>query len=142
MLGLELLLPEITGNDVAPTWKRVTLHFQLVHLSVRPWNHNIHLTTHRMSKTVAIYGATAFSAGPTIEYLVQHPEAAQYSLILSGRNREKLEKVKSNLAPDADVVVLQLDDAAGVKSLAERADVIINVAGMFSLVLTIMWDAG
>lgn len=84
-----------------------------------------------MSKTVAIYGATAFSAGPAIEYLLNHPDASQYDLILAGRNRDKLAKVKSSLCKGKDVetVVLELSDEAGVKSLVDKADVVINFAG-------------
>lgn len=83
-----------------------------------------------MPKTVTIYGATAFSAGPTIGYLANHPESAEFDLILAGRNRQKLDKVQSGLDKKADVVAVQLDDEEGVKSLVERSDVIINFAGM------------
>jgi len=85
-----------------------------------------------MSKTVAIYGATAFSAGPAIEYLVNHPDASQFNLILAGRNQDKLAKVHSKLCKGQDVetVALELSDEAGVKDLVDKADVVMNFAGM------------
>ena len=83
-----------------------------------------------MSKTVAVYGATAFSAGPTIEYLLNHPDSADFKLVLAGRNRQKLEKLKSSLSQDVEIAALGLDDHEAVKNFVERADVIINLAGM------------
>ena len=84
---------------------------------------------HKMSKTVAIYGATAFTAGPVIEYLDNHPDSGQFKLILSGRNLEKLDKIQAKLSKKVEIVGLELSDEAGVKSLVNRSDVIINVAG-------------
>jgi short subunit dehydrogenase-like uncharacterized protein len=81
-------------------------------------------------KTVTVYGATAFSAGPCIEYLVDHPESDQFKLILSGRNQEKLDKIQARLSKRVEIVALELSDEEGVKELVERSDVIINVAGM------------
>jgi short subunit dehydrogenase-like uncharacterized protein len=83
-----------------------------------------------MPKTVAIYGATAFSAGPTIEYLLNHPESADFKVVLAGRNRQKLEKLESSLSQKLDIAVLALDDSEAVKSFVDSADVIINLAGM------------
>lgn len=85
-----------------------------------------------MSKTVAIYGATAFSAGPTIEYLLNHPDSADFKLVLAGRNRQKLDKLKTSLSQDVDVAVLGLDDQEAVKGFVQTADVIINFAGKSS----------
>lgn len=82
-----------------------------------------------MTKTVAVYGATAFSAGPAIEYLLDHPESADFELLLASRNGEKLDKVNSGFSRQSETVVLQLNDEEGVKKFAERADVIINFAG-------------
>lgn len=85
-----------------------------------------------MSKTVAIYGATAFSAGPAIEYLVNHPDTSQFNLILAGRNRDKLANVHSKLCKGKEVetVALELSDEQGVKDLVDKADVVMNFAGM------------
>lgn len=93
-----------------------------------------------MSKTVAVYGATAFSAGPTIEYLLNHPDSSDFKLVLAGRNRQKLDKLKSSLSQNVEIAVLGLDDQEAVKSFAESADVIINLAGM-SCRTTYMYDA-
>jgi len=84
---------------------------------------------YKMSKTVAIYGATAFTAGPVIEYLDNHPDSGQFKLILSGRNLEKLNKIQAKLSKKVEIVGLELSDESGVKSLVDRSDVIINVAG-------------
>ena len=89
-------------------------------------------TTLTEMKTVTVYGATAFSAGPCIEYLVDHPESSQFKLILSGRNQEKLDKIQARLSKKVEIVALELSDEEGVKELVERSDVIINVAGMLS----------
>jgi short subunit dehydrogenase-like uncharacterized protein len=82
-----------------------------------------------MSKTVTVYGATAFTAAPVIEYLIEHPEASEFTLILSGRNKEKLQKIKNKISKDVEIVALELSDEKGLKELVERSDVIINLAG-------------
>jgi short subunit dehydrogenase-like uncharacterized protein len=84
---------------------------------------------YEMSKTVTIYGATAFTAGPVIEYLDNHPDASQFKLILSGRNLEKLDRIQAKLNKKVEIVALELSDEEGVKSLVDSSDVIINVAG-------------
>ena len=91
-----------------------------------------------MSKTLAIYGATAFTAGPVIEYLDNHPDSGQFKLILSGRNLEKLDKIQAKLSKKVEIVGLELSDEPGVKSLVDRSDVIINVAGTLSLFVLAM----
>ena len=85
-----------------------------------------------MSKTVTVYGATAFTAGPVIEYLVNHPDSGQFKLILSGRNLEKLDRIQAKLSKKVEIVALELSDEKGLRALVDKSDVIINVAGKLS----------
>jgi short subunit dehydrogenase-like uncharacterized protein len=82
-----------------------------------------------MSKTVTIYGATAFTAGPVIEYLDHHPDSGLFKLILSGRNLEKLDRIQAKLSKKVEIVALELSDEEGLQSLVGRSNVVINVAG-------------
>jgi short subunit dehydrogenase-like uncharacterized protein len=83
----------------------------------------------KMSKTVTVYGATAFTAGPVIEYLDNHPDSGQFKLILSGRNLEKLDRIQAKLSKKVEIVALELSDEEGLRALVDKSDVIINVAG-------------
>jgi len=112
------VVPEITGNDVSVS----VVSKSALSLSFIQY-------INEMSKTVTVYGATAFTAGPVIEYLDDHPDSGQYKLILSGRNLEKLDKIQAKLSKKVEIVALELSDEKGLRALVDRSDVIINVAG-------------
>lgn len=84
---------------------------------------------------LVVYGATSYTASShMLPYLVSHPDADSFHLILAGRNADKLASLDSLLGPGKrEVVAVKLDDEGGVSSLVERADVVINFAGEFAV---------
>jgi len=87
---------------------------------------------------LALFGATGFTGGLTAAYLAAHaPEGLRWALV--GRNRAKLEAVRSRLAtasPDAPVPELIEADAAeraAMAGVAEAARVVITTVGPYAL---------
>jgi short subunit dehydrogenase-like uncharacterized protein len=87
---------------------------------------------------LALFGATGFTGGLTAEYLAANaPGGLSWALV--GRNRAKLEAVRSRLvtaSPDAPVPdLLEADaaDAAALKGVAEAARVVITTVGPYAL---------
>jgi short subunit dehydrogenase-like uncharacterized protein len=85
---------------------------------------------------VVLFGATGFTGALTAEYLVRNAPANTH-LALAGRNREKLEGLRSRLAADhpaaAELTLLQadVDDPASLRELAEGARVVITTVGPY-----------
>ncbi len=87
---------------------------------------------------VALFGATGFTGGLTAEYLARNaPAGLRWALV--GRNRGKLEAVRSRLAqlaPEAPVPELLEADAADRAALAKVAEatrVVITTVGPYAL---------
>jgi 3-oxoacyl-[acyl-carrier protein] reductase len=80
-------------------------------------------------KTALITGAS----GGLGAAIASHLHSAGASVVLAGRNAEKLETLKASLGERAHVVIGDLGDAAGLAALAveaEKADILINNAGL------------
>ena len=85
---------------------------------------------------VVLLGATGFTGGLTAEYLVRHapPETR---LALAGRNRSKLEALRSRLAQAdparAELPLLHADsaDETSLRELAESTRVVITTVGPY-----------
>ena len=85
---------------------------------------------------VVLLGATGFTGGLTADYLVRHapPETR---LALAGRNRSKLEALRSRLAEAdparAELPLLHADsaDEASLRELAESTRVVITTVGPY-----------
>jgi short subunit dehydrogenase-like uncharacterized protein len=87
---------------------------------------------------VVVFGATGYTGALTAEYLArQAPAGTRWAL--AGRNREKLEAVRTRLAAInpacASLDLLQADasDAASLQKVAQSARVIINTVGPYIL---------
>ncbi len=85
---------------------------------------------------IVLFGATGFTGALTAEYLARHaPEGAR--LALGGRNRGKLEQVRSSLAEiDArwgELPLLEADvsEPASIRALAEATRVVITTVGPY-----------
>ncbi len=85
---------------------------------------------------VVLFGATGFTGALTAEYLAGHAPA-ETRWALAGRNRGKLEDVRSKLArinPScADLELLQADvnDAESLRNIAEATAVVITTVGPY-----------
>jgi short subunit dehydrogenase-like uncharacterized protein len=82
---------------------------------------------------VVLFGATGFTGGLTADYLAGHADAGTRWAI-AGRNRQKLEDVRSRLGPQhADLPIEQadVDDPASIRRLAESSKVVITTVGPY-----------
>jgi short subunit dehydrogenase-like uncharacterized protein len=87
---------------------------------------------------LALFGATGFTGGLTAEYLAANaPEGLSWALV--GRNRTKLEAVRTRLAaaspaaPMPDLVEADAADGAALAKVAESARVVITTVGPYAL---------
>ena len=87
---------------------------------------------------LVLFGATGFTGGLTAEYLAQHaPATTRWAL--AGRNRAKLEAVRTRLAAlnpaCADLPLIEADvgDAEALKQLAQSTVVVLTTVGPYIL---------
>jgi short subunit dehydrogenase-like uncharacterized protein len=87
---------------------------------------------------VVLFGATGFTGELTADYLAEHaPEGCRWAL--AGRNRSKLEAVRTRLAQkhpaaaDLDLLIADSSDAASLQQVAESARVVITTVGPYLL---------
>ena len=87
---------------------------------------------------LVLFGATGFTGGLTAEYLAANaPEGLRWALV--GRNRAKLEAVRTRLAdaspaaPVPDLVEADAADGAALAKVAESARVVITTVGPYAL---------
>jgi short subunit dehydrogenase-like uncharacterized protein len=82
--------------------------------------------------TLIVYGATAFTAQPLLQYLKSHPDKGHFSVILSGRNLAKLDALNEKHGTHWPVIPADLKNEAQVVSLVENGDIVLNLAGPFA----------
>ncbi len=87
---------------------------------------------------LALFGATGFTGGLTARYLAENaPEGLSWALV--GRNRGKLEAVRSQLADipskatAPDLMEADAADATALANVAESARVVITTVGPYAL---------
>ena len=87
---------------------------------------------------LALFGATGFTGGLTADYLAAHaPAGLRWALV--GRNRAKLEAVRSRLAaaspeaPVPELIEADAADGAALGKVAEAAKVVITTVGPYAL---------
>src|SRR5947209_11815564 len=85
---------------------------------------------------IALFGATGFTGALTAEYLAEHaPPDTRWAL--AGRNRNKLEDVRTRLtkinpaAIDVELLEADVNDAEALKGIAEAARVVISTVGPY-----------
>jgi short subunit dehydrogenase-like uncharacterized protein len=84
---------------------------------------------------IVLFGATGFTGALTAEYLAEHAPAGT-RIALAGRNREKLEAVRTRLgSAQGDVPLLHADveDRESLQAIAESARVVISTVGPYML---------
>ncbi|MDX6608579.1 MAG: hypothetical protein QOF85_504 [Solirubrobacterales bacterium] len=88
---------------------------------------------------LALFGATGFTGGLTTRYLAENsPEGLRWALV--GRNRGKLDAVRSSLAaisapgvPAPDLLIADAADSAALARVAEAAKVVVTTVGPYAL---------
>ena len=92
---------------------------------------------------VVLYGASGFTGRQTVEYFAKHaPSGIRWAI--AGRNRQKLETVRSQIgapARAADVLVADSRDQAAVDAVVARTRILLSTAGPFALYGTPIVDA-
>jgi|RhiMetdeSRZDD1v2_1073273.scaffolds.fasta_scaffold03749_10 short subunit dehydrogenase-like uncharacterized protein len=92
---------------------------------------------------VVLYGAGGFTGRQTVEYFATHaPSGIRWAI--AGRNREKLEAIRSAIGAPArseDVLVADSRDQAAVDAVVSRARIVVSTAGPFALYGTPVVDA-
>ncbi len=82
---------------------------------------------------VVLYGASGFTGRQTVEYFAAHaPEDLRWAI--AGRNREKLEVIKTQTqgAADAAVLVAESHEQAAIDTIVSRTRVLLTTAGPFA----------
>ena len=87
---------------------------------------------------VVVYGATGFVGTLVAEYLAQHSGSA--NIALAGRNQNKLEKVREEIAQDTGVsasrewplLVADSFDAPSLRDMANKTKVVISTVGPYT----------
>jgi short subunit dehydrogenase-like uncharacterized protein len=82
---------------------------------------------------VVLYGASGFVGQQTVQYFTQHTRPDELRWAIAGRNRQKLEKVKSRVGVGVDVLVADSRDQSDVDALVSQTRVLLNTAGPFAL---------
>ncbi|NUT97973.1 MAG: saccharopine dehydrogenase [Saccharothrix sp.] len=79
---------------------------------------------------LVLFGATGFTGRLTAEYLAGRlPAGARWAL--AGRDRGKLDAVRSSLPGDPDVLVADVTDPASLRAVAESTRVVVTTVGPY-----------
>jgi len=80
---------------------------------------------------LVLFGASGFTGRLVAEYLTAHaPPGVRWAL--AGRDREKLERIRSTRAPTTSIVVADAHDDDALDALAARARVVVSTVGPYS----------
>ena len=85
---------------------------------------------------VVLYGASGFTGRQTVRYFAEKTPPGELRWAIAGRNREKLEVVKTQVggaANDVDLLVADSGDQTAVDAVVSRTRVMLTTAGPFAL---------
>lgn len=85
---------------------------------------------------IVVYGATGYTGKLVAEYLQQqYGSSGRVRWAMAGRNADKLQAVQDELGIDESLplVVADASDPASLRSMVERADVVITTVGPYQL---------
>ena len=78
---------------------------------------------------VAIYGATGFTGQLCVKYFQSLDLEINWAI--AGRNKEKLQDVAFNLAPNVEILIADSNDEEGLRNICSRSKVVLSTAGPF-----------
>lgn len=78
---------------------------------------------------ITVYGASGFTGRLAAQYLSK----TSLRLAIAGRNREKLEAVAASCTHRPAIIIADSADAASIRGMVARTEVVANFAGPFSL---------
>ncbi len=79
---------------------------------------------------IIVYGATGFTGQICCKYLRDNYKDLVWAM--AGRNKEKLDQVKSDFNLECDVVVADGADLEALRSLTSQTKVVLSTAGPFA----------
>jgi short subunit dehydrogenase-like uncharacterized protein len=82
---------------------------------------------------VILYGASGFVGQQTVQYFARHTRLDEVRWAIAGRDRQKLEKVKSEVGTAVDILVADSRDRTAIDTLVSQTRVLLNTAGPFAL---------
>jgi short subunit dehydrogenase-like uncharacterized protein len=96
------------------------------------------MTQHSSDRSfdVVLFGASGFTGRLTAQYLAAHAPA-DLRWAIAGRNREKLEKLREELAAEnatigeLEILIADVSDRASVRRVAEAAEVVVTTVGPY-----------
>lgn len=84
---------------------------------------------------LVLWGATGFTGTLVAEYLSDHPEISDLDWAIAGRNRTKLDDLRSRLDPASDELPILLADAtdrASLDAIARQTRVVCSTVGPYA----------
>ena len=79
---------------------------------------------------IIVYGATGFTGQICCKYLRDNYKDLVWAM--AGRNKEKLDQIKSDFSLECDVIVADGADLEALRSLASQTKVVLSTAGPFA----------
>ncbi|MEG3439653.1 saccharopine dehydrogenase NADP-binding domain-containing protein [Pannus brasiliensis CCIBt3594] len=80
---------------------------------------------------VILYGASGFVGRQTVAYFAGNANSVRWAI--AGRDRQKLENVRSSAGVNVDVLVADSRDIEAIEAMVAKTRVILNTAGPFAL---------
>ena len=85
---------------------------------------------------IVVYGATGYTGRLVVDYMNrQYGVDGEINWAMAGRNLDKLKSVQDELGIDSriELIVADMGDKASLKSMVERASVILTTVGPYQL---------
>jgi len=82
---------------------------------------------------VVLYGASGFVGKQTVRYFAERVRPGEVRWAIAGRDRQKLQSVRSEVGIDVDILVADSQDRTGIDSLVSQTRVLLSTAGPFAL---------
>ena len=84
---------------------------------------------------IIIYGATGFTGKLCVKYLSKNANDINWAI--AGRNKSKLEDLKSRLSPDLDIFIADCDDNEALDEITKNTKVVLSTAAVSYTHLTL-----
>jgi short subunit dehydrogenase-like uncharacterized protein len=82
---------------------------------------------------VILYGASGFVGRQTVQYFARKTNPDEVRWAIAGRNRQKLESLRSQIGINVNILVADSQDIEAIDALVSRTRVLLNTAGPFAL---------
>jgi short subunit dehydrogenase-like uncharacterized protein len=80
-----------------------------------------------------MYGASGFVGQQTVRYFAEHTRPGEVRWAIAGRDRQKLESVKAQVAVDVDILVADSQDRTAIDEIGSQTRVVLNTAEPFGI---------